>query len=93
MIDVQPGRLRITVPMRMDHAAALLAAGSRALQPGVQVIDLGAVDEADSSAIAVMLGWLRAAPESRSTLCFTNIPDGVAALADLYGVSELLPRL
>lgn len=93
MIDVQPGRLRITVPMRMEHATALLAAGSRALQPGEQVIDLGAVSEADSSAVAVMLGWLRAAPASRSTLRFTNIPDGVTALADLYGVSELLPRL
>ncbi|WP_371324603.1 STAS domain-containing protein [Dechloromonas sp. ZY10] len=92
MIDVLPGRWRVTTPMRMEHAAALLAAGCRALQPGEVIVDLADVADADSSAIAVMLGWLRAAPNSRSTLRFANIPAGVAALADLYGVSELLPR-
>lgn len=78
--------------MVMQHADALLAAGALALQPGRQVIDCALVQEADSSALAVMLGWLRAAPGSRSTLLFANIPAGVAALAELYGVSDLLPR-
>jgi phospholipid transport system transporter-binding protein len=92
MIEVLPGRLRVTSPMRMAQASALLAAGCKALQPGEQIVDLGAVSDVDSSAVAVLLGWLRAAPHSRSTLRFARIPASIAALADLYGVSELLLR-
>jgi phospholipid transport system transporter-binding protein len=75
----------------MDNARALLEAGRDALLEGEQVIDLGQVVEADSSALAVMLGWMRAASLSRSTLKFANIPAGVRSLAELYGVTELLP--
>jgi phospholipid transport system transporter-binding protein len=61
------------------------------LQPGEQVFDFSEVTEADSSAIAVMLGWLRAAEMLRSDVKFAQIPNGVRALAELYGVTELLP--
>jgi phospholipid transport system transporter-binding protein len=61
------------------------------LQPGEQVFDLAQVEDADSSAVAVMLGWLRVASRSRSTLKFAHIPSGVRSLAELYGVTELLP--
>lgn len=91
MIEQTPGRLTIKVPLVIDNATKLLAAGCAALQAGEQVIDLGAVNAADSSALAVMLGWLRAADASRSTIKFANIPAGVRSLAELYGISELLP--
>lgn len=91
MIERQAGRLVVTAPLIMDNARALLEAGRAALQPGEQVIDLGQVVEADSSALAVMLGWLRGANLSRSTIKFANIPAGVCSLAELYGVAELLP--
>ena len=61
------------------------------LQPGEQVFDFSRVAVADSSAVAVMLGWLRAADQSRSTLTFAEIPPGVRSLAELYGVTDLLP--
>ena len=67
MIERQAGRLVVTAPLVMDNARTLLEAGRAALQPGEQVIDLGQVLEADSSALAVMLGWLRGANLSRST--------------------------
>ena len=91
MIETAPGRLIVTAPLVMDNARKLLAAGCAALQVGEQVIDLGRVTEADSSALAVMLGWLRAAESLRSTVKFANIPAGVRSLAELYGVTELLP--
>jgi phospholipid transport system transporter-binding protein len=75
----------------MANARGLLEAGRAALQPGEQVFDFSEVTEADSSAIAVMLGWLRAAEMLRSDVKFANIPSGVRALAELYGVTELLP--
>ena len=91
MIEREAGRLIVTVPLVMDNARHLLEAGRDALQAGDQIIDLGRVEEADSSALAVMLGWLRAANSLRSTIKFANIPVGVRSLAELYGVAELLP--
>ncbi len=91
MIVREAGRLIVTAPLVMDNARSLLEAGRAAFMAGEQVIDLGRVDEADSSALAVMLGWMRAASLSRSTLKFANIPAGVRSLAELYGVAELLP--
>ena len=91
MIEREMGRLVIKVPLVMANARGLLEAGRSALQPGEQVFDFSKVTEADSSALAVMLGWLRAAELSRSTVKFAQIPNGVVALAELYGVTELLP--
>ncbi len=91
MIACSEGILRVTVPMTLDRAEALLAAGIAALRPGSWRVDLSAVGEADSSAIAVMLGWLRAAPAVSAKLQFEQVPEGIAALAELYGIRELLP--
>ncbi len=91
MIVREADRLIVTAPLIMDNARRLLEVGRDALLAGEQVIDLGQVVEADSSALAVMLGWMRAASLSRSTVKFANIPAGVRSLAELYGVAELLP--
>lgn len=91
MIESSAGRLLVKSPMVMGNAHELLAAGQAALQPGETVFDFSAVEEADSSAIAVMLGWLRTAAELRSTVRFAHIPPGVRSLAELYGLTELLP--
>ena len=91
MIEREGGRLVVKVPLVMANARGLLDAGRSALQPGEQIFDFSEVNEADSSAIAVMLGWLRSAELSRSTVTFAHIPAGVSSLAELYGVSELLP--
>ena len=91
MIEREAGRLVIKVPMVMANARGLLEAGRSALQPGEQVFDLGQVDDADSSAVAVMLGWMGVASLSRASLKFAHIPAGVRSLAELYGVAELLP--
>lgn len=91
MIVREDGRLLIQVPMVIANARGLLEAGRSALQPGSVLFDFSAVAEADSSAIAVMLGWLRAADASQSEIRFAHIPVGVRSLAELYGVIDLLP--
>ncbi len=91
MIVSEAGRFVVSVPMVMDNARGLLEAGRQFLQPGNHVFDFSRVTEADSSAIAVMLGWLRVAAQSRSTVFFAEIPPGVRSLAELYGVTDLLP--
>jgi phospholipid transport system transporter-binding protein len=91
MIDADGGRLIVKVPLIIANARALLEAGRSALQSGELVFDFSEVTEADSSALAVMLGWLRAAEAARASIRFANIPQGVSSLAGLYGVTELLP--
>lgn len=91
MIDADGGRLIVKVPLIIANARALLEAGRSALQPGEQVFDFSEVTEADSSALAVMLGWLRAAEAAQASIRFANIPQGVSSLAELYGITELLP--
>lgn len=93
MIERVAGALRVTVPMRVVNATALLEAGCAALGESVDAVesfDFGAVTEADSSALAVMLGWQRAALALGRPLKFINLPASVLALADLYGVDEFL---
>lgn len=91
MIEREADRLRVTAPMVMANARGLLEAGRSALGAAGGTVDLGAVSEADSSALAVMLGWMRTAQASGVRIAFANMPAGVRSLAELYGVAELLP--
>lgn len=95
MIENTGESLRVTVPMVIANASALLEAGRSFLQAdapkGALVFDLSAVEEADSSALTVLFAWLRSARERGATLRVTNPPAGMLSLAALYGVSDLLP--
>ncbi len=91
MIERQADRLRVAAPMVMANARGLLDAGRSAFKETREMVDLGAVTDIDSSAVAVLLAWLRMAEGAGITLSFTNAPAAVRSLADLYGVTELLP--
>jgi len=91
MIEGESGHWRVTAPMVMDNARGLLEAGRAVLKGETEVVDLGSVPKADSSALAVMLGWLRTMEARGGQLRFSGVPAGVRSLADLYGVAELLP--
>lgn len=95
MIEQSGDSLRVTVPMVIANASALLEAGRQCLRAGTQggqsVFDLSAVDEADSSALTVVFAWLRTAREGRATLRIVHPPASMVSLAELYGVSDFLP--
>lgn len=90
MIERIEGGLRVTAPMVIANATALLQAG-RELLHGNMVLDLAAVSEADSSALSLIFAWLRDAHKRRATLRIVHPPASLLSLAALYGVSELLP--
>lgn len=91
MIEVTEGLVKVTAPMLIGAAAELREAGESALQGGASVIDLSAVTEADSSAVAVLLAWTRIAGERGQALSIVGVPNSIRSLANLYGVAELLP--
>jgi phospholipid transport system transporter-binding protein len=53
-------------------------------------VDWSAVEGADSSALTLMLAWKREAEARGITLRHRALPVALLALADLYGVRELL---
>ena len=91
MIESVNGRLCVGCAMVTDNARRLFEQGQAMIVTGEQVFDLSAVAEADSSAVAVMLGWLRHAAMTGAVIRFAGVPAGVLSLAELYGVSDLLP--
>ncbi|MDR1996285.1 STAS domain-containing protein [Azonexus sp.] len=91
MIERDGERLLVKASLLMANARGLLDAGRAAMRPGEQIFDFSQVSEADSSALVVMLGWLRSAPAAQASIRFAHIPTGVLSLAELYGLTELLP--
>ncbi len=76
--------------LTVQNAKAALDQGIAAIKAGQTVIDLGSVQTADSSAVAVLLAWKRAARKSGAALAYVNVPAGLQSLAALYGVDAFL---
>jgi phospholipid transport system transporter-binding protein len=72
------------------NATKALDLGLAAIKSGQTVFDLGTVKTADSSAVAVLLAWKRAARQSGVALSYVNIPASLQSLAALYGVDAFL---
>ncbi len=77
--------------MTTDNAATLLAQGVAAVDQGKTRFDLADVTEIDSSGLAVLFGWQRAAQAQGKAISLVNPPQTLRSLADVYGVAELLP--
>ena len=72
------------------NARVALEHGLEAIRAGQTVIDLGPVKAVDSAAVAVLLGWQRAARTAGVVLKFSNLPPNLKILTALYGVDALL---
>lgn len=59
------------------------------------VVDLAKVTELDSSAVSMLLAWLRAAQQQGQQqghqLRLINLPQNLVSLIKLYDLTELLP--
>jgi phospholipid transport system transporter-binding protein len=84
-------RLIVSGSLTLANVAAALSEGKAAIGDGVRSVDLAEVGELDSSALALLLAWLREAKRKNGSLAFTNLPQGLTTIARLYGVAELLP--
>lgn len=81
---------RPELTLTVNNAQAVLDAGLRAIADGQQQIDLGGLTAVDSTAVATLLAWQRAAQRKGAALVFSNLSDNLQSLVDLYGVTELL---
>ena len=72
------------------NAASLLQSGEAAIRDGDSRFDLSAVKRCDSSAVAVLLAWQRAAHARGLRLELEAVPASLCSLATLYGVNSLI---
>jgi len=77
--------------MTLPFASALLEQGKALLASGPCIFDLAGIDDVDSSGLAVVFGWQRAARAAGKTIRIANAPRDLISLAELYGVTDLLP--
>jgi phospholipid transport system transporter-binding protein len=85
----------LVLPERLTHAdapacARMLAQALRSEPPAQIVADAGALQEFDSSALAVLLDCRREALSQGKTFAVARMPARLRELASLYGVGELL---
>jgi phospholipid transport system transporter-binding protein len=84
-------RMILNGPVTLANVVQVLADGAAQIEQGVRTVDLAEVEELDSSALAMLLAWLREAKRRNRPLVFANLPEGLTTIARLYGVAELLP--
>jgi phospholipid transport system transporter-binding protein len=72
------------------NAGAVLAAAAKLALPTTGAIDLADIDAMDSTAVAVLVALKRRAAGEGKPLTFVDVPAALTALAELYGVEEIL---
>jgi phospholipid transport system transporter-binding protein len=92
MIRREADRLVLEGAVTLDSVPALLPQGLALIDRDEVRIDLSGVTAADSSAVALLLEWLRAARRARRRVVYVNLGNSLGSLVALYGVSELLPQ-
>jgi anti-anti-sigma factor len=92
VIRADSERLVLEGPLNLSTVPALATQGMDSLRAGAAaVVDLAAATDVDSSGVALILEWTRECARLGRALRIVNAPEAVAKLADLYGVSNLLP--
>jgi len=92
MIRIVVDRAEVSGPMTLPGATALLAEGEAAIAGDASVFDLAAVTEMDSSSLAVVFAWMRAAKAAGKSLSLLNPPQSLLSLAAVYDVADLLTQ-
>ena len=90
MITRTGDQLQVSGNVTMATVSALISEGLKPQANSSMLIDFAQLEKVDSSAVSLMLVWLREAQRSKVNLRFINVPANLMSLAKLYGVAELL---
>lgn len=90
MIALEGDTLRLDGPIVMANVGEFLREGSVHVGGSDLTVDLSAVTEVDSSALALLLEWRREAARKSRKLTIRNLPVNLRTLAEVYGVVPLI---
>jgi len=82
---------RIAGAVTVDTVGGLLRELQPQLAQGVDTLDFSGVETLDSAALALVFSAMRQTRQAGRTLVCKGLPASFTTLAELYGVSELLP--
>jgi phospholipid transport system transporter-binding protein len=91
MMECAGNHCRVAGAVTVDTVGALLRELQPQLEKGVDTLDFNGVETADSAALALIFSAMRQARQAGHALTCTGLPSSFTTLAELYGVSELLP--
>jgi len=95
LVAVDAGRLTAQGSLTFATARRACEQGVAALAQASGArfeIDCGGITSSDSAGLAVLLDWLGVAKRAGRSLRYTRLPRGLAALARISDVEELLER-
>lgn len=90
-IQIDGNRLTVTGPVTFANAAEITQAGMNIMARPEPVIDLTGVTQLDSSAVSMLLVWLRMARQHGQYPRLINVPPNLQNLIRLYDLTELIP--
>ena len=91
---VAPGYFALNGHLNVQSTPVLVEQGWQLLVSQAErnvTIDMSAIIQADSSALAMLLSWLRRAKGRHMTLSFSNLSEGVMSLARVCDIDAILP--
>ena len=91
MITCEGRCCRIDGAVTVDSVGGLLRELQPQLENGIDTLDFSGVDSADSAALAFIFSATRQARQAGPGFVCTGLPASFTTLAELYGVSALLP--
>jgi phospholipid transport system transporter-binding protein len=83
---------RIAGAVTVDSVGSLLRELQPLLANDIDTLDFSGVEHADSAALALIFSAMRYARQAGHTLVCSGLPASFTTLAELYGVSALLPQ-
>ncbi len=90
MLTFENNYLKIADAVVIDSTRELLDQGRGYCAANDLTVDFSTVSDVDSSALALILEYRRAAESAGRRVTVSNLPASLKTLADLYGVTELI---
>jgi phospholipid transport system transporter-binding protein len=90
-IEFSDGCLRVHGPVTLTTVESLLEDARRRFEGPEIRVDLSGVTRADSSAVGLLLAWVRDGIASGRRIRFENLTENLRSLITLYDVGELIP--
>jgi phospholipid transport system transporter-binding protein len=90
MITREANRYFIEGPVTLHNVEQFIANGAT-FEGTNPVVDFARVTTVDSSAVSLMLEWIRHFNSTGRKISFINLTPSLRSLAELYGVIDLIP--
>lgn len=90
-IRLEGNRLFVGGPVTYDNVVEVIRTGDAAIKADDMLIDLAGVTWVDSSAVSMLLEWMRTTQTYGRRIEFINLPSNLADLIELYDVGSLIP--